>query len=173
MAERLAPSATQKQIFEQSGITNVESLIYADLRRAGWSKPDAFYAAYRHIYGNALHKDQKRIIEALENDSAIKKRIEVGKTTETDRIPLQDLARETSKEKILSDLVLARKRTREGTKEWTDLTKAIADYAKIKQDDIKTDEQPIRYYIPLKYPRSCDECIIYQNKKAEGLHGSK
>lgn len=147
--------------------------MYADLRRAGWNKSDAFYAAYRHIFGNALQKDQKRLIESLENDNGVKQRIDVGNTPHDDRLPLQDLAKETSKEKILSDLVLARKRTREGTKEWTDLTKAIADYAKIKQDDIKTDEQPIRYYLPVKYPRSCEECLIFQNKQTSSLAKQK
>lgn len=175
---KLAPSAAQRKIFEETGIDSVEALIYADLRGAGWNTTDAFYAAYHNLYGMFPLKDQKRVVDNLEKSEIIKRRMEaVRQDTKQqngeETISLRDLARETSKEKILSDLVLARKRTKEGTKEWTDLTKAIADYAKIKQDDIKTDEQPIRYYLPLKYPRNCAECVIFQKKQADKLAASK
>lgn len=160
---RLQSSAMQRQILNKTGIETVEELMYADLRRAGWDKADAFYAAFRHLYGTYPKRDQAKVMARLENDPKIKARM-AGSTGEKE-ISLEELAKETSKEKILSDLVMARKRMREGTKEWAETTKMIADYAKIKQDDIKTDEQPIRYFLPVHYPTSCKDCLVYQNGK--------
>lgn len=164
MKERLQPSATLGRIMKDTGIGSVEEIVYADLRKAGWTQADAFYAAFWHLYSDLRPVDQKRIMTKLENSDAVRKRM--GDTVKTDdMIPLGDLAKETSKEKILSDLLVARKRTRSGTKEWNDLTKMIADYAKIKQDDIKTTEQPIKYFVPVHYPNKCEDCLIYQNRR--------
>lgn len=170
---RLQSSAIQRQIMDRTGIDTVEDLMYADLRRAGWDKADAFYAAYRHLYSGYKINEQKRIMNQLENDPNIKRRMN---GTEGKAIPLSELAKETSKEKILSDLVMARKRMREGTKEWAETTKMIADYAKIKQDEIKTDDKPIRYFLPVNYPTSCKNCLIFQNRERNGkekLDGGK
>ena len=168
MDMRLQTSAMMRDTMDKAKIETVEELIYADLRRSGWDKADAFYVSFRHLYSTYPRSEQTKIMRQLEADPHIKARMS-GTDTDSNTIPLAELARETSKEKILSDLVIARKRTREGTKEWTDLTKAIADYAKIKQDDIKTDEQPIRYYLPVNYPTSCKNCLIFQNKEQKKL----
>lgn len=167
MEQRLSPSAKQREILQKTGIETVEELIYADLRRVGWDKGDAFYAAFHHIYSDYPMKDQRKLMASFESEPSIRDRI-AGPDPGKDIIPLDELAKATSKEKILSDLLKARKRTREGTKEWNDLTKMIADYAKIKQDEIKTDEQPIKYFLPARYPSSCKDCLIYQNKKSNG-----
>lgn len=164
MNMRLQASAAMRNTMDKAHIGTVEELIYADLRRIGWDKSDAFYVSFRHLYGTYTKSQQTQVMNSLENDPDIKARI-AGFKEGKDVIPLDELAKATSKEKILSDLLIARKRTREGTKEWNDLTKMIADYAKIKQDDIKTDEQPIRYHLPVHYPRSCKDCLIYQNGK--------
>lgn len=164
MEARLSSSSTLKNVMEKTGITSVEALIYADLRSVGWEKSDAFYAAFHHVYSGYRMTDQKKMMNTLEADKSIKARI--NRTADTEEvISAKDLAKETSKEKILSDLVVARRRMREGTKEWAETTKMIADYAKIKQDEIKTDEQPIRYFLPVNYPRSCADCLISQNEK--------
>lgn len=149
---------------QKAGIETVEELIYADLRHAGWDKGDAFYAAFHHIYSSYPMKDQRKLMASFESDEHIKDRI-AGPDQSKLIMPLDELAKATSKEKILSDLLEARKHTKSGTKEWNDLTKMIADYAKIKQDEIKTDEQPIRYLLPVRYPTSCKNCLINQNKK--------
>lgn len=161
MEIRLQSSASQRQVLDKTGISTVEELMYADLRRAGWAKSDAFYVSFRHLYSTYPKGEQMKIMTRLENTPSIKARI-AGDTGEKE-ISLEELAKETSKEKILSDLVMARKRMREGTKEWAETTKMIADYAKIKQDEIKTDEEPIRYHLPVHYPTRCQDCLIYQN----------
>lgn len=161
MDMRLQASAVQKELMEKTKIGSVEELMYADLRRAGWGQSDAFYAAFHHIYSSYPLGQQRKLMKQLEQNPYIKARIAL---VDKDKLSSSELATETSKEKVLSDLVLAKRRTKEGTKEWIDLTKMIADYTKIKQDDLKTDDQPIKYFIPVKYPRRCEECLIYKGK---------
>lgn len=164
MEIKLQTSAIQRRILDQTGIHSVEELMYADLRRSGWDKADAFYAAFRHLYSGYKINDQKRIMAQMESDPAIKRRI-AGLEKDKTKISGEELALETSKEKILSDLILARKTMKTGSKEWVDITAKIADYTKIKQDDIKVDEKPIRFHLPVHYPKSCKDCLIYQNGK--------
>lgn len=152
---------------EKYGIGSVEELVYADLRRMGWEKSDAFYVAFGRIYRTYTMAQQRKLMNEYEGNPSIVARINAKGDAGTGTMPLDELAKETSKEKILSDLLIARTRYKSGTKEWTDLTKAIADYAKIKQDDIKTDERPIRYFLPAHYPTKCQDCLIYQNKKKQ------
>lgn len=166
MRVKLQSSAIQRDILDKSGIGSVEELMYADLRHSGWDKSDAFYAAFRDYYDfeDMSKSQQAKLMKALESTPAIQTRI--AKTVDGENmLSLDELAKETSKEKIISDLIIARKNTKPGTKDWADYTKMIADYTKIKQDDIKTDEQPIRYHLPVHYPRTCRDCLIYQNGK--------
>lgn len=168
MEERLQASASMRAVMDKANIESVEELVYADLRRMGWSKSDAFYVAFGRLYRSYTMAQQRKLLNEYETKPAIVARINNSVDVGTGTIPLDELAKETSKEKILSDLLVARKRYKSGSKEWTDLTKAIADYAKIKQDDIKTDEKPIRYFLPIHYPTRCKDCLVYQQKNKNG-----
>lgn len=163
MEMRLNPSARQREILQKTGISTVEELMYADLRKVGWDKADAFYAAFHDIYSSYSLRDQKKLMTHFDSDEHIIARIN-GKGDKKSVLPLDVIAKETSKEKILSDLLLARSKLKQGSKEWIDITSRIADYAKIKQDEIKTEEQPIRYLLPVRYPTSCKNCLLNQNQ---------
>ncbi len=166
--ERLAPSIAQTKIFKETGLETVEELVYADLRAAGWDRADAFYAAYRDSFTSYPKRELDKMMKRMDSDPRITSRMDsFAAKDEEPRMGTADLARETSKEKILTDLVIARKRMKEGTKEWAELTKMIGDYAKIKQDEIKTSEEPIRYFLPVSMPTSCKDCIIGMNKRGE------
>lgn len=160
---RFAISASLRQELDNTKIGTVEDLMYADLRHMGWTKQDAFYVSYHHVYGSMSITQQNRIATKIESNPYIKARID--NIRDKTMLSPDEIAKETSKEKLLSDLLLARSRTKSGSKEWIDITAKIADYAKIKQDDIKTDDQPIRYHLPVHYPRTCKDCLIYQNGK--------
>lgn len=168
MLESLKPSAAQRAIMDETGIKSVEMLIYADLRRLDWSEADAFYAAYRDTYSHLPKGQVRALMRKIEADRAVQKRITGSDATEVDNfriLPSEEIAKATSKEKILSDLLLARKGMTEGSKEWSDTTKMIADIAKVKQDEIKVDEEPIKYYLPCSMPSSCEDCVIGLNKR--------
>ena len=166
MIEMLKPSVAQRAVMEEFGLKNVELLIYADLRRCGWNEADAFYAAYRDSYARLPKGQQRTVIKRIEDDNGVQRRINGDNANKDEKIkilPTAEIAKATSKEKILSDLLMARKGTAEGSKEWSDLTKMIADIAKVKQDEIKVDDEPIKYFLPAHYPTSCKDCLLALN----------
>lgn len=162
MRSLLQPSARQREIMSDTGLNSVEKIMYADLRAADWTKEEAFYAVYRDQCVNYGKRDINRFIKELEDDQAIRDRMGGKKKGE---ITPEELAKATSKNQILSDLLKARKHTQPASKEWSDLTKMIGDYARIKNDDLKDTEEQIKYFLPAKYPRSCADCLINHNKQ--------
>ena len=177
MIEMLKPSVAQRAVMEEFGLKNVELLIYADLRRCGWNEADAFYAAYRDSYARLPKGQQRTVIKRIENDKGVQRRITGNDGEKKDDkikiLPSDEIAKATSKEKILSDLLMARKGTAEGSKEWSDLTKMIADIAKVKQDEIKVDDEPIKYFLPAHYPTSCKDCLLALNNCKNGEYDAK
>lgn len=62
---RMQQSASQRRILEQTGIKTVEELMYADLRKIGWDKSDAFYAAFRNLYYSYPRSEQNALMRQL------------------------------------------------------------------------------------------------------------
>ncbi|WP_333615736.1 hypothetical protein [Bacteroides pyogenes] len=154
------------------GVAEPEYLVYADLVACGWDKHDAWCVAFQNA-GITWPKDQLlREMNKLGSLEGVQKRIADTKgikaPKENESISDEELSQETSKSKILSDLVIARKKMKEGTKEWIELTKQIADLARLKNDDLATEDNTIHYYLPVNYPNKCEECLIWQNGKAKG-----
>lgn len=150
------------------GMKAPEYLIYADLRASGWSQRDAWAVAFQGKGINWAKAELEREMNKLESLGSVQKRIaEVqGEKAGKEELSPEELAKATSKEQILADLVIARRRMKEGSKEWGDYTKMIGDFAKIKQDELQTEDTTIHYYLPANYPDSCANCLLFQNGKA-------
>ena len=153
-------------------------LIYADLRACGWSVDNAWNVAFNGVgasWSNAMLEREKKRLESLES---VQKRIEDVKgerTREKEDLTQEELAKETSKEKILKDLVLAQRKAKYGSPEWLKIVAAIADYNKIKQDEIDTDNNTVMYYLPVSYPTRCSDCLLNKNgiKDIKNKKGNK
>lgn len=152
------------------GMADVHYMIYADLRACGWTMRNAWMVAFNG-YGVNWTKDMlEKEMNRLESLESVQKRIEevTGKrTSDKEDLTPEELAKETSKEKILKDLVIARRRYKEGSKEWTEQTKLIAEYSRIKQDDIQVEDTTVHFHLPVSYPNRCEECLIFKNGKAK------
>ena len=150
------------------GMADVHYLIYADLRACGWSMRNAWMVAFNGQGTNwtkdMLEKDMNRL-ESLES---VQKRIaEVtgARSSEKEELTPEELAKATSKEKILSDLVIAQRRQKQGSPDWLKTTAIIADYNKIKQDDIQVEDTTVHFYLPKNYPTSCKDCLLRKNER--------
>lgn len=88
------------------------------------------------------------------------------KNENADELTQEELIKATSKEEILRNLVIAQRKQKFGSPEWQKTTAMIADYSKIKQDEIDTENNVVHYYIPLSMPRCCEDCIIFKNGQA-------
>ena len=152
------------------GMADVHYMIYADLRACGWTMRNAWMVAFNG-YGVNWTKDMlEKEMNRLESLESVQKRIEevMGKrTSEKEELTPEELAKATSKEKILSDLVIAQRRQKQGSPDWLKTTALIADYNKIKQDDIQVEDTTCHFYLPLSYPNRCEDCLIFKNGKSK------
>lgn len=149
---------------------DVRYYIYASLRGTGFSIKNAWMIAFQG-YGCNWPKDKlESEMNKLESLDSVQKRIaEVhGKKAEneSDELTQEELIKATSKEEILRNLVIAQRKQKFGSPEWQKTTAMIADYSKIKQDEIDTESSVIHYYIPLSMPRCCEDCAIFKNGQA-------
>lgn len=153
------------------GMKDVRYYIYASLRGTGVSAKDAWSIAFQ---GQGLNWDKatlEREMNKLEALASVQKRMAdiKGKRAEnaTGELTQEELIKATSKEEILRNLVIAQRRQELGSPEWQKTTAMIADYSKIKQDEIDTENNVIHYYLPLSMPRTCAECVLFKNGQAD------
>lgn len=148
-----------------------EYKIYADLRAAGNAMRDSWAIAFQGKGFNWPKETLEREMNKLESLESVQKRIaEVQgkkvKNENADELTQEELIKATSKEEILRNLVIAQRKQKFGSPEWQKTTAMIADYSKIKQDEIDTENNVVHYYIPLSMPRCCEDCIIFKNGQA-------
>lgn len=156
---------------KQLKMASPEYKIYADLRAAGNAMRDSWAIAFQG-YGFNWPKDTlEREMNKLESLESVQTRIaevqgKKAKNENSDELTQEELIKATSKEEILRNLVIAQRKQKFGSPEWQKTTAMIADYSKIKQDEIDTENNVVHYYIPLSMPRCCEDCIIFKNGQA-------
>ena len=148
--------------------------IYASLRGSGMSARDSWAISFQGEGFNWPKDTLEREMNKLESLESVQKRIaEVqGKKAQNencDDLSPEQLAKATSKEQILKDLVIARSKLKSTScKEWADYTKMIGDFAKIKQDELQTEDTTCHYYLPVNYPHGKDDCLLFKNGLCKG-----
>lgn len=161
-------SAYMYKLKKQYNMADISYLIYADLRAAGWGKGDAWNVAFQGQGLNWAKAELLREIEKLEALDSVQARIADVQGTNSpknDEITAEELAKETSKEAILRKLVAAEKKAKKGSPDWLKIVSLEADYNKIKQDEIDVENNTIHFHLPVNYPTSCKNCLLYKNKK--------
>lgn len=148
--------------------------IYASLRGSGMSVRDSWAIAFQ---GEGIGVWEKSFLEnemnKLEAQESVQKRIaEVQgkkvKNENSEELTAEELAKATSKEQILKDLVLAQRKAKYGSPEWLKIVASIADYNKIKQDEIDTENNVCHFYLPVDYPHGKNDCLLFKNGLCKG-----
>jgi len=153
------------------GMKDPRYYIYASLRGSGMG---ISWAIAFQGYGFNWSKDVlEREMNKLESLESVQKRIaEVqGKKAENiaeDSVTPEELAKATSKEQILKDLVVVKGKYKPGSKEWTEAVKMIADYNKIKQDEMQTEDTTVHFFLPCNYPTGKNDCVLFKNGLCKG-----
>lgn len=153
------------------GMKDPRYYIYASLRGSGMSIRDCWSIAFQ---GEGLNWDKSFLegeMNKLEAQESVQKRIaevqgKKAKNEDAEELSPEELAKATSKEQILKDLVLAQRKAKYGSPEWLKIVASIADYNKIKQDEIDTESTTCHFYLPVDYPSDCQSCLIFKNGKA-------
>lgn len=165
----LTPDVYQKA--KKLGMKDVRYYIYASLRGSGMSIRNSWMIAFQGTGCNWSKDALEREMNKLESLESVQKRIaEVNGIKEKnsgDELTPEELAKATSKEQILKDLVIAQRKAKYGSPEWLKIVASIADYNKIKQDEIDTENNTCHFYIPVNYPNSCVECLLFKNGQAD------
>lgn len=153
------------------GMKDPRYYIYASLRGSGMPMRDCWAISFQGEGFNWTKDVLEREMNKLESLESVQKRIaevqgKKAKNENADELTQEELIKATSKEEILRNLVIAQRKQKFGSPEWQKTTAMIADYSKIKQDEIDTESNVIHYFIPLSMPRCCEDCIIFKNGQA-------
>jgi hypothetical protein len=154
--------------------------VFCDLIVAGWDTDDAY--AFSGLWNNTysvlmnqqdahrLIKDDQNIIDYI--DSRIKEikaeKKKAKKSEEEAALAAQaeieiDMNAELSKEAQLKELLIAKAKHPVGSKEWLDVKKMIAEITRVKQDEIKDEDDLVHFYVPIQ----CHNCSLYIKAKGK------
>lgn len=153
---------------------------FCDLIVLGWDKDDAyaFSGLWNSTYTSLMNQqdaqrlltDDKFIIEYI--DTRIKElkaeKKKIKKAEEEAALAAQaeieiDMNAELSKEAQLKELLIAKAKHPVGSKEWLDVKKMIAEITRVKQDEIKDEDELVHFYVPIQ----CHNCSLYLKAKGK------
>jgi hypothetical protein len=147
-----------------------EQLAFADLVTQGWPEEDAWAITIRTgaaTWNRTAYKAEVAKLLALD---AVQQRIAENKKllnqNQVERIQqdMKDHADEllelaTNKEKKLIELQTILKDLKPGSTEYNKVNDQIINISRMKQNEVKTDDKTIHYYLPVSYPTGCQDCL--------------
>jgi len=147
-----------------------EQLAFADLITQGWPDEDAYAMTIRtgsQTWNRTAIKAEVARILAME---AVQKRIadnkdvlresqvkKIQKDMKDNADDLLELA--TNKEKKLIELQTILKTLKPGSTEYNKVNDQIINISRMKQNEVKTDDKTVHYYLPVSYPTGCQDCL--------------
>lgn len=154
--------------------------VFCELVLAGWEKEDAYafsglwnptYSTLMNIQDmNHLLKEDAGVVSYI--DMRVKemellkkkaKRAAVEEEKAKTELAEIDMTTELSKEMQLKELLVAKQKFAVGSKEWLDVKKMIAEITRVKQDEMKDEEDVVHFYVPIQ----CHNCSLYMAQKAK------
>lgn len=162
-------SSKTNKLARSLGLTP-EQMAFADLVTQGWPEEDAYAVAIRtgmQTWNRPAIKAEVAKILAMD---AVQKRIatnkEVLRESQVKKIQkdMKDNADEllelaTNKEKKLIELQTILKGLKPGSTEYNKVNDQIINISRMKQNEVKTDDKAIHYYLPVSYPTGCHDCL--------------
>lgn len=144
-----------------------DELAIVDLVSCGWTRKEAFKLVYRVGESWSPQALRDALNELFNKEGAKMRRKENSKEVPVpvteERTTDANILESVSKENTLRDLIKAREKMVSGSKDWIEITKMIADITRMKQDEVKTEDNTITFYLPV----TCHRCPMYmENVKA-------
>lgn len=155
------------------GMKDPRYYIYASLRGSGMPMRDCWAISFQGEGFNWTKDVLEREMNKLESLESVQKRIaevqgKKAKNENSDELTQEELIKATSKEEILRNLVIAQRKQKLGSPEWQKTTAMIADYSKIKQDELQTEDTTCHFYLPINYPTGKNDCLLFKNGLCKG-----
>lgn len=165
------PSNSLLKEVKKRKLPNPETKVFCDLVIAGWDKEDAYIFSnlWNSTYSALMNRqDMDKLLQNQFVSSYIDEKMKAAenkkkKAAKEEKIEVTeiDVAEELSKEAQLTELIRAKKMHQEGSKEWLDIKKMIADITRVKQDEIKDEDDLVHFYVPIQ----CHQCSLYLAQK--------
>lgn len=147
-----------------------EQLAFSDLVSQGWPEEDAWAVAIRK--GStwnraALKAEVAKLLASEQVQQRIAENKDVLQQSQIDKIQqeMKDNADEllemaTNKEKKLIELQTILSKLKPGSTEYNKVNDQIINISRMKQNEVKTDDKTIHYYLPVSYPTGCHDCLF-------------
>lgn len=155
-----------------------EKMAFADLITQGWPEEDAYAMTVRTGMATWNRTAIKDEVAKLLASEPVQQRIaankEVLRKNQVERIQkdMQENADEllelaTNKEKKLIELQSLLKNLKPGSTEYNKINDQIINISRMKQNEVKTDDKTIHYYLPVSYPTGCQDCLYSRCKECK------
>lgn len=155
-----------KQVAKENKVP-VPTYVMADLVSIGYSPEDAYYIAFGLTNGSQTDKANEGILQNLMNSNSFATL--VLKRQKAHSVPtLQDDPDELfSKERVAMEMLASALKLKKDDPNRVAALMKYADLMGMKKEEVKTDEEPTSYYLPLK----CGLCpfmdFYYKYKRGE------
>ena len=154
-----------KQVAKDNKVP-VPTYVMADLVSIGYSPEDAYFVAFGLANGSQTDKANEGILQNLVNSNSFATL--VLKRQKAHSIPTDDVPDELfSKERVAREMLASAMNLKKDDPNRVAGLMKYADLMGMKKEEVKTDEEPTSYYLPLK----CGICpfmdFYYKYKRGE------
>lgn len=145
----------------------VPTYVMADLVSIGYSPEDAYYIAFGLTNGSQTDKANEGILQNLMNSNSFATLVlkrQKAHSVPTDQDDLDELF---SKERVAWEMLASAMKLKKDNPNRVAALMKYADLMGMKKEEVKTDEEPTSYYLPLKCGLCPFKDFYYKYKRGE------
>ena len=155
-----------KQVAKENKVP-VPTYVMADLVSIGYSPEDAYYIAFGLTNGSQTDKANEGILQNLMNSNSFATLVlkrQKAHSVPTDQDDLDELF---SKERVAWEMLASAMKLKKDNPNRVAALMKYADLMGMKKEEVKTDEEPTSYYLPLKCGLCPFKDFYYKYKRGE------
>ena len=155
-----------KQVAKDNKVP-VPTYVMADLVSIGYSPEDAYYIAFGLTNGSQTDKANEGILQNLMNSNSFATLVlkrQKAHSVPTDQDDLDELF---SKERVAWEMLASAMKLKKDNPNRVAALMKYADLMGMKKEEVKTDEEPTSYYLPLKCGLCPFKDFYYKYKRGD------
>lgn len=155
-----------KQVAKENKVP-VPTYVMADLVSIGYSPEDAYYIAFGLTNGSQTDKANEGILQNLMNSNSFATLVlkrQKAHSVPTDQDDLDELF---SKERVAMEMLASAMKLKKDNPNRVAALMKYADLMGMKKEEVKTDEEPTSYYLPLKCGLCPFKDFYYKYKRGD------
>lgn len=145
----------------------VPTYVMADLVSIGYSPEDAYYIAFGLTNGSQTDKANEGILQNLMNSNSFATLVLKRQKAHSVPTAQDDLDELFSKERVAREMLASAMKLKKDNPNRVAALMKYADLMGMKKEEVKTDEEPTSYYLPLKCGLCPFKDFYYKYKRGE------